>query len=78
MATDPRPLSARLDAYIANLQSIIAQVDGLAGEIGARDAMADTTALRDLTKTYAVVVDDLTQIVNGERLDEFRIEVSGR
>jgi len=69
---DPRPLSARLDAYIANLASIVGQLSDLADQIEL--VGGDTTPLRDGIKLYGLVADDLTRIVNGERLGEFRIE----
>lgn len=77
--TDPdlRPLPARLDAYIANLQSIASQLDELRDNLERSQLKIDRAAVDELGRTigmYRAIADDLTKIINGEKLQEFRIE----
>jgi hypothetical protein len=74
MTKDNRPLSARLDAYIANLASIADQTENLADNIDAIKGPASTTPLRDGIRLYRIVIDDLTKVINGEQLEPFSIE----
>lgn len=73
MTSDERPLSARLDAYITNLQSIADQGEYVAQAVNAKTG-ADTQPLIDMANLQRLIADDLTKIVNGEKLSEFRIE----
>lgn len=77
--TDPdlRPLPARLDAYIANLQSIASQLDELRVNLERSQLKVDGSGIDELGRTvgmYRAIADDLTKVVNGEKLTEFRVE----
>lgn len=73
---DARPLSARLDAYIANLTSIADQlvIVGTAALAADPSKAAAVEELTSSVKLYRTIADDLTKIVNGEKLPEFRVE----
>jgi hypothetical protein len=73
---DPRPLSARLDAYIANLQSIASQMADVRVQVAGLPGI-EPTALAEMDngiKLYRLLADDLTKVLNGEKLQEFRVE----
>lgn len=72
MTADPRPLSARVDAYVANLRSIASQVEYLAQVLKAKNL--DPSPLLAMVELQNRIADDLETILNGEKLAEFRIE----
>jgi hypothetical protein len=72
MAVDKRPLSARLDAYIANLKSIEIQLTDAASVIEAQGE--DASPLREGAKLYGLIAEDLRKVLEGEKLEEFRVE----
>lgn len=71
---DKRPLSARLDAYIANLESIETQMIAAAEQIESVGVIAEATPLRDGAKLYGLIRGDLQKVLAGEKLEEFRVE----
>lgn len=72
MGRDKRPLSARVDAYIANLESIEQQMTTAAAQVEAFGA--DGSPLRDGAKFYSIVREDLRKVLEGEELTPFSVE----
>lgn len=70
MTRDDRPLSARLDAYVANLESIASQLEDVIPIVRPQDR----GELGRSVSLYRLIAGDLTMIVNGEQLEPFRIE----
>lgn len=72
MAQDKRPLSARLDAYIANLESIEQQMIAAAAQV--EPFGGDGTPLRDGAALFSIVREDLRKVLEGEELTPFSVE----
>jgi hypothetical protein len=68
---DDRPLEERLTEYRDSMGFMAPQLESIIDRL---PAGMDPTGLRDAQKFYSEVANDLTKLLNGERLEKFLIE----
>lgn len=68
---DPRPLIERLTEYRDSMGFMAPQLESIVDRL---PPGLDPTGLRDAMKFYSEVTNDLTRLINGERLEKFLIE----